>query len=58
MADAFQTLREFCSDVGIPEKLKSDRAPEFCGRDSEFLRNARSKGIDLTYSEPERKNQI
>ena len=52
------TLNDFCQDVGTPEKLKSDRAPEFCGRDSAFLKNAKKKGIDLTYSEPERKNQI
>ena len=57
-ADAAQTLREFCSDVGIPEKLKSDRAPELCGRKSEFRKVAQKNGIDLTYAEPERKNQI
>ena len=52
------SLNDFCHDVGIPEKLASDRAPEFCGRNSEFLKNAKGKGIDLTYAEPERKNQI
>ena len=52
------TLDEFCQDVGIPEKLKSDRAPELCGHTSEFLKNAQKRGIDLTYAEPERKNQI
>ena len=55
---ASATLDEFCQDVGIPEQLKSDRAPELCGRTSEFLKNAKKKGIDLTYAEPERKNQI
>lgn len=55
---ASTTLNDLCNDVGTPEKLKSDRAPEFCGRDSAFLKNANKRGIDLTYTEPERKNQI
>ena len=52
------SLNEFCQDVGVPEKLKSDRAKEFCGRGSDFLKTAQGKGIDLTYAEPERKNEI
>ena len=55
---ASTTLNDICSNVRTPEKLKSDRAPEFCGQDSAFLKNANKRGIDLTYSEPERKNQI
>ena len=55
---AATSLKEFCEDVGIPERLKSDRAPEFCGRNSECLKLAKKKAIELTYSEPERKNQI
>ena len=52
------SLNEFCQDVGILEKLASDQAPDFCGRNSAFLKNAKGKGIDLTYAEPDRKNQI
>ena len=26
-----ETLQEFCKNVGIPDNLKSDRAPELCG---------------------------
>ena len=52
------SLNEFCQSVGVPGKLKSDRAPEFCGPSTIFLDTAKKKGIDLTYSEPERKNQI
>ena len=52
------SLNDFCNDVGIPEKLASDRAPELYGRNTAFLANAKSKGIDLTYAEPERNNQI
>ena len=33
---ASTTLNDFCQDVGTPERLKSDRAPEFSGRDSAF----------------------
>ena len=55
---AAMSLKEFCEDVGTPEKLKSDRAKEFCERNSEFLRVAKKKQIDLTYAEHERKNQI
>ena len=52
------SLNDLCNDVGIPEKLASDRAPELCGRKSTYLTNAKLKGIDLSYAEPERKNQI
>ena len=50
------SLNDFCNDVGIPEKLASDRTPELCSRKSAFLANAKLKGIDLTYADPERKN--
>ena len=42
----------------MPGKLKSDRGTEFCGPNTIFLKTAQKKGIDLTYAEPERKNQI
>ena len=37
--------------------LKSDRAPEFCGWNSEFLKSSKQKGLDLNYTEPYHKNQ-
>ena len=52
------SLNYFYNNIVIPEKLKSDRAPEFCGRNSEFLKYAKRKGIDLTYAEPKHKNRI
>lgn len=52
------TLSTFCNDLGIPAKLKSDRAPELCGKGSSFYKYARKQHIDLTYAEPDRKNQI
>ena len=52
------SLNDFCNNVGVSEKIKSDRAPELCRRNSEFLKYAKQKEIYLTYAEPERKNQI
>ena len=58
LVTASATLKEFFGDVGTPEKLKSNRAKEFCGRNLEFVRTAKKRQIDLIYSEPEHKNQI
>ena len=58
MGSAAETLQSFCHDVGVPERLKSDRAPELCGRQSEFAKLAKRKRIDLSYAEPERATQI
>ena len=55
-ADAAGTLREFGSDIGTPEKLKSDKDPELCGCKSEFKKLAQKLGINLTYAEPKREN--
>ncbi|KAL7551328.1 hypothetical protein ACHAWF_014514 [Thalassiosira exigua] len=55
---ALVMLKDFCEDVGMPERLKSDRTAELCGRKSEFLRLARKKQIDMRYVAPERKNQV
>ena len=54
---AAETLQEFCEDVGIPENLKSDRAPEFCGQESSYLNLDKEKRINLTYANPERSNE-
>ena len=51
-------LNDSCNDVGITYNLKSDKAPEFYGWNSEFLKSAKQKGMDLTYAEPELRNQI
>ena len=52
------TLSTFCSDLGVPANLKSDRAPELVGKGTPFYKHARKRHIDLTYAEPDRKNQI
>ena len=56
--DASQTLNNFCQDVGVPEHIKSDRAPELCGRNSAFLALAKRKHIECTYAEPEQSKQM
>ena len=50
---ANMSLNDFCNNVGIPEKLNSDRAPEFCGRNYALIKSAKRKEIDWTYAEPE-----
>ena len=52
------TLSAFCDDVGTPQCLKSDRAPELVGHTTPFLKLARKQHIDLMYAEPEQVNQI
>ena len=52
------SLNDLYNNVCIPEKLKSDRAQEFCGLNYEFLKSAKQEVIYLTYDEPEHKNQI
>ena len=56
--NASQSLNDFCQDVGIPEHIKSDRAPELCGRTSAFLSLAKRKHIECTYAEPEQSKQM
>ena len=57
-AKAATALSSFCTDVGTPENLKSDRVKELVGRNTEFHKYARKRHINLTYPEPYRKNQI
>ena len=49
---ANMSSNDFCKYVGIPENLKSDKAPEFYGRHSEFLKSAKLKGIYFSYAAP------
>ena len=44
--------------MGIPDNINSDRAIEFCGRESSYIKLAKGKQINLTYSEPECSNEI
>ena len=51
------SLNDFCNNAKFTENLKIDRDPLFCGRNFEFLKSDKRKGIDLTYDEPKRRNQ-
>ena len=55
---AAETLQAFCEDVGIPDNLNSDRASEFYGQESSYLKLAKDKRINLTYADPELPNEI
>ena len=55
---AAETMQEFCEDVGITENLKSDRAPEFYGWESSYLKLSKGKLINITYAYPEHSNEI
>ena len=56
--DSTEALRRFTDDVGIPAKLKSDMAASFVGQHTDFQALVRRLGIDMTFAEPYRHNQI
>ena len=55
--EAGDTLRRCKDNVGIPDRLRTDQAPEIIGKNTEFQAQSRMLHIDLTYTEPERWNQ-
>jgi hypothetical protein len=55
--DAGKSLIEFTDDVGIPERLITDRATEFTGPHMEFVKEAWCMRIMLHTTEQGRKNQ-
>jgi len=57
MQDIGNTLTVFIQDVGVPEKMHTDNAPEMVGRKTPFFKRARKEGIDLTTIEPERPDE-
>ena len=56
-AMAGDALREFSSDVGIPDTLVADLAGEHTGYDTEFAKQIRRLDIRVHYAEKGRKNQ-
>ena len=54
---AGDSLRAFCREFGIPEKLRHDGAPEMVGRKTEFQRTIRKYGIQTHVSEAGLHNQ-
>jgi hypothetical protein len=55
--DVGSTLTVFIQDVGVPQKMHTDNAPEMVGRKTPFFKRARKEGIDLTTIEPERPDE-
>ena len=55
--EAGNTLRRSADDVGIPDRLRTDLAPELTRKNTEFQAQAKQLGIDVTHSETERSNQ-
>ncbi len=56
--DSTDALQRFTDNVGIPAKLKSDMAATFVGQHTDFQALVRQLGIDMTFAEPYRHNQI
>ena len=56
--DSTESLRRFTEDVGIPANLKVDMVSAFVGRHTDFQRLAQRLGINMTYAEPYRHNQL
>lgn len=57
-ADCTESLRRFTEDIGIPANLKCDMATSFVGHHTDFQRLVRKLGVNITYSEPYRHNQL
>ena len=56
--ESTESLRQFTEDIGIPANLKCDMAAAFVGRHTDFQRLVHKLGINLTYAEPHRHNQL
>jgi hypothetical protein len=52
-----QALTEFTDDVGIPDNLTSDGAPEIVGRNTEFTKEVNRMKIRMRRAEVGRSNQ-
>ena len=49
-SDVGQSLVYFTDNVGIPDRLRTDLAPEIVGNNTEFQAQAKRLGIALTHS--------
>ncbi len=56
--DSTESLRHFTEEIGIPANLKCNMAAAFVGRHTDFQRLVQRLGINLTYAEPYRHNQL
>ena len=55
---AGNSLRTFCQEFGVPDRMKCDGSKEQTGKRTEFMQQVRKNDIDLHMIEPERHNQI
>ncbi len=56
--DSTESLRRFTEEIGIPANLKCDMAAAFVGQNTYLQRLVQQLGINLTYVEPYRHNQL
>ena len=56
--DSTESLRQFTEEIGIPANLKCDMVAAFVGRHTDFQRLVQKLGINMTYAEPYRHNQL
>jgi hypothetical protein len=56
--DSTESLRHFTEEIGIPANLKCNMAAAFVGQHTDFQRPVQRLGINLTYAEPYRHNQL
>ena len=52
-----QSLTDFSDDIGIPDTLTTDGAPEAVGPNSDFVKEANRLKVRLRQSEAGRSNQ-
>ena len=55
---AGDALKMFCKEFGVPESLTFDGSKEQTGKNTTFMKQIRSHGIDYHISEPDVKNQV
>ncbi len=56
--DSTESLRRFTEEIGIPTNLKCNMVAAFVGQHIDFQRLVQRLGINLTYAEPYRHNQL
>jgi hypothetical protein len=56
-SQVLETLKKFVDDVGIPERLRADQAPEVVGAHTEFQNEIWHIQTKMSFAEPGRSNQ-
>lgn len=55
---ARDTLKTFCSDFGVPEKIVFDGSKEQTAKGTQFMKQIRKHNIDFHVAEPEQHNEV